>query len=145
MVDEAETVTKYERADVLRILRITNRQIQGWEKAGILPVSDSYSFFDLLQIKKLRDLRAKHVRSAVILKSLQEMRLAAGMQNPLLESSPLRARLDPSGHHCLPIGIRASQGFQRSHGFRHENVRIGVLEVASDFQLSRCHESPHEV
>jgi tetratricopeptide (TPR) repeat protein len=87
MVDEAETVTKYERADVLRILRITNRQIQGWEKAGILPISDSYSFFDLLQIKKLRDLRAKHVRSAVILKSLEEMRLAAGMQNPLLESS----------------------------------------------------------
>src|SRR5436309_11482288 len=87
MVDEAETVTKYERADVLRILRITNRQIQGWEKAGILPVSDSYSFFDLLQIKKLRDLRAKHVRSAVIVKSLQEMRLASGMENPFLESS----------------------------------------------------------
>jgi len=80
-------VTKYERADVLRILRITSRQIQGWEKAGLVPTSDSYSFFDLLQIKKLRDLRAKHVRSAVILKSLEEMRLVAGMQNPLLEAS----------------------------------------------------------
>ena len=80
-------MTKYERADVLRILRITNRQIQGWEKAGLVPISESYSFFDLLQIKQLRDLRAKHVRSAVILKSLEEMRLVAGMQNPLLEAS----------------------------------------------------------
>ena len=61
--------------------------MQGWERAGLVSASESYSFFDLLQIKKLRDLRAKHVRSAVILKSLQEMRLAAGMKNPLLEAS----------------------------------------------------------
>ncbi|HUQ50353.1 MAG TPA: tetratricopeptide repeat protein [Terriglobales bacterium] len=80
-------VTLYARTDVLRILRIQNRQIQSWEKAGLLSVADSYSFFDLLQIKKLRDLCAKRVRSAVIRKSLEEMRLAAGMTNPLLESS----------------------------------------------------------
>lgn len=80
-------MTYYDRADVLRILRITNRQIQGWEKAGLIPASESYSFFDLLQIKKLRDLRAKHVRSEVIRKSLAEMRLASGMANPLIEAS----------------------------------------------------------
>jgi len=52
-----------------------------------LAVSDAYSFFDLLQIKQLRDLTAKRVRSATILKSLQQMRAASGMANPLLESS----------------------------------------------------------
>src|SRR5262249_6434764 len=80
------TVERYDRTDVLRILRITARQLAGWEKAGLLPVADSYSFFDLLQIKKLRDLRAKRVRSAVIRESLQAMRQAAGMENPLMEA-----------------------------------------------------------
>lgn len=80
-------MSQYGRADVQRILRVTNRQMQTWEKAGLLAASESYSFFDLLQIKQLRDLTAKRVRSAVILKSLQQMRLASGMDNPLLESS----------------------------------------------------------
>jgi len=79
-------VERYDRTDVLRILRITARQLAGWEKAGLLPAVDSYSFFDLLQIKKLRDLRAKRVRSAVIRESLQAMRQAAGMENPLMEA-----------------------------------------------------------
>jgi tetratricopeptide (TPR) repeat protein len=79
-------VERYDRSDVLRILRITARQLAGWEKAGLLPAADSYSFFDLLQIKKLRDLRAKRVRSAVIRESLQAMRQAAGMENPLMEA-----------------------------------------------------------
>jgi tetratricopeptide (TPR) repeat protein len=85
-------VERYDRSDVLRILRITARQLAGWEKAGLLPAVDSYSFFDLLQIKKLRDLRAKRVRSAVIRESLQAMRQVAGMENPLLEASSFASR-----------------------------------------------------
>ena len=78
---------RYYREDVLRILRITARQLAGWEKTGLLPVRDSYCFFDLLQIKKLRDLRAKRVRSAVIRDSLRAMQQqVAGMENPLLEA-----------------------------------------------------------
>ncbi|HEY6305149.1 MAG TPA: tetratricopeptide repeat protein [Candidatus Angelobacter sp.] len=78
---------RYHRDDVLRILRITARQLTGWEKTGLFPVRDLYSFFDLLQIKKLRDLRAKRVRSAVIRDSLRAMQQqVAGMENPLLEA-----------------------------------------------------------
>ena len=83
---------RYDRSDVLRILRITARQLAGWEKAGLLPSADAYSFFDLLQIKKLRDLRAKRVRSAVIRESLQAMRQVAGMENPLLEAGAFASR-----------------------------------------------------
>jgi tetratricopeptide (TPR) repeat protein len=58
-----------------------------WQKAGLVAVSDNYSFFDLLQMKKVRDLRAKRVRPAVIRESLQAMlRQVAGMENPLLEA-----------------------------------------------------------
>jgi tetratricopeptide (TPR) repeat protein len=78
---------RYNREDVLRILRITARQLAGWERAGLFPVRDCYSFFDLLQIKKLRDLRAKRVRSVVIRDSLRAMQQqVAGMENPLLEA-----------------------------------------------------------
>lgn len=78
---------RYYREDVLRILRITPRQLAGWEKAGLFPLRDSYSFFDLLQLSKLRDLRAKRVRPAVIRDSLRAMlQQVAGMENPLLEA-----------------------------------------------------------
>ncbi len=79
---------RYQRADLLRILRISPRQLAGWEKAGLIPTADTYSFFDLLQVKKVRDLCAQKVRPAVIRESLQAMqRQAAGMENPLLEAS----------------------------------------------------------
>jgi len=81
-------VYRYSRADLLRILRLTARQLAGWEKAGLVAAAESYSFFDLLQIKKVRDLCARKVRPAVIRQSLDAMqKQAAGMENPLLEAS----------------------------------------------------------
>jgi tetratricopeptide (TPR) repeat protein len=86
-------VERYQRSDVLRILRITARQLTGWEKSGLFPVSDSYSFFDLLQLRKLNELRSKRVRSAVIRESLRAMQQqVAGMENPLLEASAFASK-----------------------------------------------------
>ena len=80
-------MTQFEHSDLLRILRITARQLSGWQRAGLITVGDSFSFFDLLQIKKVRDLRAKRVKSATILASLQAMQArVAGMENPFLEA-----------------------------------------------------------
>jgi len=80
-------VTLFKRTDVLRILRISPRQLSGWQRAGLVAVGESFSFFDLLQLKKVRDLRAKRVRSAVIRQSLQAMqRQVSGMENPLIEA-----------------------------------------------------------
>ncbi len=77
----------FERSDLLRILRITARQLSGWQRAGLIAATDSFSFFDLLQVKKVRDLRAKRVKSAAILASLQAMQArVAGMENPFLEA-----------------------------------------------------------
>ena len=78
---------RYLRTDVLRILRITAQQLTGWEKAGLIAPAELYSFVELLQLKKVRDLRAKRVRPAVIRASLQAMlKQVAGMENPLLEA-----------------------------------------------------------
>ena len=79
---------RYLREDLLRILRITPRQLAAWERAGLVATSENYSFFDLLQIKKVRDLCAKKVKPAVIRQSLEAMqRQVAGMENPLLEAA----------------------------------------------------------
>jgi len=80
-------VDRYARADVLRILRITARQLAAWEKAGLIAASESYSFVELLQLRKLGELSARRVRPGKIRESLQAMqRAVAGMENPLLES-----------------------------------------------------------
>ncbi len=86
-------MTRYARADVLRILRISARQLAGWEKAGLIAPTADYSFFELLQLKKLRDLSSKRVRPAVIRESLQAMQKAViGMENPLLEAGTFSTR-----------------------------------------------------
>ena len=76
----------YSRADVLRILHLTTRQLVNWERAGLIVACSSYSFADLLKIKKVRDLCAMRVRPAVIRESLEAMQQAAGMGNPLVEA-----------------------------------------------------------
>jgi tetratricopeptide (TPR) repeat protein len=87
-------VYRYSRADLLRILRLTARQLASWEKAGLVAAAEAYSFFDLLQIKKVRDLCARKVKPAMIRQSLEAMqKQVAGMENPLLEAGALT-----SGH-----------------------------------------------
>jgi tetratricopeptide (TPR) repeat protein len=78
----------YTRADLLRILRVTPRQLSSWERAGLVASAELYSFADLLQIKKIRELCDKRVRPATIRQSLDAMqRQVSGMSNPLLEAT----------------------------------------------------------
>lgn len=57
-----------------------------------MPAAENYSFSDLVQIKKVRDLCARKVRPAVIRESLAAMqKQAAGMENPLLEAGAVMA------------------------------------------------------
>ena len=81
-------MNRYSRERVLRLLHITASQLAGWQRAGLVPVADTFTWYDLLQLIKVRDLRAKRVRPAVIRESLQAMqKQVAGMENPLLEAS----------------------------------------------------------
>jgi tetratricopeptide (TPR) repeat protein len=131
-------VERYDRSDVLRILRITARQLAGWEKAGLLPAAESYSFFDLLQLKKLRDLRAKRVRSAVIRESLQAMRQVAGMENPLMEAgtfaSQSRVVFRHQGAAVEPLAGQFVMDFaERKVVESHKIHAMRAAETAADF------------
>jgi tetratricopeptide (TPR) repeat protein len=79
--------TVYSRADLLRILHLTPRQLANWERAGLIAACPAYCFSDLLKIKKVRDLCAMKVRPAVIRESLEAMqKQASGMGNPLIDA-----------------------------------------------------------
>jgi tetratricopeptide (TPR) repeat protein len=79
-------VNRYSRQDVLRILRISSRQLSGWERAGLIAAAADYNFQDLVQLRKLRDLRASRISASSIRASLTAMKAVSGMANPLLEA-----------------------------------------------------------
>jgi tetratricopeptide (TPR) repeat protein len=83
-------VTSYSRQDVLRIIQISSHQLQGWERAGLIPSQQSYSFQDLGQLRTLRVLREEDISAASIRDSIMAMKAVAGMANPLLEASVVR-------------------------------------------------------
>jgi tetratricopeptide (TPR) repeat protein len=83
-------VTSYSRQDVLRILQISSRQLQGWERAELIPQQQTYSFQDLGQLRTLRILREEDVPAASIRHSIMAMKAVAGMANPLQEASLVR-------------------------------------------------------
>jgi len=83
-------VTSYSRHDVLRILQIGTRQLQGWERAGLIPQQQTYTFQDLGQLRTLRLLREEAVPAASIRDSILAMKAVAGMANPLLEACVVR-------------------------------------------------------
>ncbi|MGB6690230.1 MAG: MerR family transcriptional regulator, partial [Terracidiphilus sp.] len=83
-------MTSYSRQDVLRILDISPRQLQGWERAGLIPPQPSYSFQHLGQLRVLRALREEDVPAASIRHSIVAMKAVAGMANPMLEACLVR-------------------------------------------------------
>jgi tetratricopeptide (TPR) repeat protein len=132
-------VQRYCREDVLRILRITGRQLGQWQKAGLVGAGEVFSFFDLLQLKKVRDLRAKKVRSAVIRQSLEAMqKQVAGMENPLIEagtySAGSRVVFRHEGRTVEPIAGQFVLDFEPAEHVVSANVRaMPQAHTAAEF------------
>ena len=83
-------MTRYSRQDVLRILQISPRQLQGWERAGLIPSLEQFGFPELTQLRTLRELQTLRMRPASIRNSVQAMKAVSGMSNPLMESAVVR-------------------------------------------------------
>ena len=83
-------MTTYSRQDVLRILQITTRQLQGWERAGLITQRETYTFQDLGELRTLRSLREEDVPAASIRQSIAAMQAVAGLTNPLQQASVVR-------------------------------------------------------
>jgi tetratricopeptide (TPR) repeat protein len=131
-------MNRFGRSDILRILHITPKQLSGWQRAGLAPISDEFSFFDLIQLKKVRDLRAKRVSSAVIRESLVAMRKqVVGMENPLLEASAFtvgnRLVFRHDGRSVEPLGGQFVMEFERLGAVVSAKVRpIARIDSTAD-------------
>lgn len=84
------TVTSFTRGDLARILRVPERQIAGWQKAGLMQAAEGYSFADLAHARRLQELAATRMSSRSIRNSVAAMQKVAGMRNPLRETSAVR-------------------------------------------------------
>jgi len=114
-------VTSYSRRDVLRILQISSHQLQGWERAELIPQQQDYSFQDLGQLRTLRALREEDVPAASIRHSILAMKAVAGMANPLLEACVVRT------------GTRIA--------FRHRGAMVDPIRRQLLFDFDRAGES----
>jgi tetratricopeptide (TPR) repeat protein len=83
-------VTRYSRLEVLRILHLRLNQLTAWEQAGLVPYREDYTFQDLAQLRTVCALRAKRITARAIRASVDAMRKAVGMANPLAETSAVR-------------------------------------------------------
>jgi tetratricopeptide (TPR) repeat protein len=81
-------------------LQISSRQLQGWERAGIVPQQQSYTFQDLGQLRTVRGLREDDVSAASIRHSIVAMKAVAGMANPLQEATLVRTGTRLAFRHC---------------------------------------------
>jgi DNA-binding transcriptional MerR regulator len=113
-------VDRYGREDVLRILRVPSRQLAAWQKAGLVSPSEDFSFEQLVQLRKLRDLTATRVSVKSITRSVAAMQVVAGMANPLLES----------------VAVRSGSGVS----FRQWGALVNPVtrQMAFDFELAPC-------
>jgi len=119
-------VTSYSRQDVLRILQISAHQLQGWERAELIPQQQSYTFQDLGQLRTLRALREEDVSAACIRDSILAMKAVAGMANPLLEARLVRTgtRIAFRHHGAMvdPIRRQLLFDFERVGGLEHPSA-----------------------
>lgn len=88
-------VKEYRRQDVLRILRLPVRQLEIWERAGLIAPAEVYAFDALSQLRKLRELALTRISVKNIRRSMEAMGRVAGQAHPLSQAlvAPHRARV----------------------------------------------------
>ena len=132
-------MTSYNRQDVLRILQISSHQLQGWERAGLIPQQQAYTFQDLGQLRTLRILREDDVPAACIRDSILAMKAVAGMANPLLEACVVRTgtRLAFRHHGAMVDPIRRQLLFD----FERLDKLDQVDRASTRSEASRLHSA----
>ncbi len=121
-------MTSYSRQDVLRIMQISCHQLQGWERAELIPQRETYTFQDLGQLRTVRALREEAVPAASIRHSIMAMKAVAGMANPLLEASLVRTgtRLAFRHHGAVVDPIRRQLLFDFERAANAEQAAAGT-------------------
>ena len=77
---------EYTRADIRKRFKITERQLRSWERQGLIPSADAYSFADLIAIKSIVKMREKHIPAPRIGRAVESLRRKLDwVEKPLTE------------------------------------------------------------
>ncbi len=99
------------------MLRLPARQLEIWERAGLIAPAEVYAFDQVSQLRKLRELASTRISAKSIRRSVEAMQRVAGMPNPL------------AGAVLSPHGPRLT--------FRQDGALVDPLtsQLAFDFDL----------
>ncbi len=80
------TKQAYSREEVLRLLDVSARQLQSWERQGFISTGASFNFSDILALRTLIGLRENKIPAAKIRAALHALRARLkDVRNPLTE------------------------------------------------------------
>ncbi len=102
------TKQAYSRAEVRRLLDVSERQLRSWEKQEFLAPTDFFDFTDLLALRTLVGLRANKIPTAQIKTALAALReRLVHIRNPLTElkiySQGKKIRVQLDGQKMEPV------------------------------------------
>jgi tetratricopeptide (TPR) repeat protein len=85
-VPAVATEQAYSRAEVRRLLGVSEQQLRSWQKQHFIPAAPPFSFSDLLAMRTLSALRKNHIPPAQIRKAINAVRSRLReVVNPLTE------------------------------------------------------------
>jgi len=68
------------------MLHLSEKQLQTWERKGLVPAAEDYSFRDLIALRAIGELRARHIPLSKIGRALESLkRRLAEVRDPLAE------------------------------------------------------------
>ncbi len=77
---------QYERAEVRRLIHVSERQLQTWERMGLVPAASTYSFRDLIALRAIAELRAHRIPLRTIGSALASLKQRLSeVHDPLAE------------------------------------------------------------
>jgi tetratricopeptide (TPR) repeat protein len=77
---------QYQRADVRRMLHVSERQLRSWERLDLVAAADTYSFRDLIALRAIGELRARRIPLRKIGRALQSLKQKLSeVRDPLAE------------------------------------------------------------
>jgi DNA-binding transcriptional MerR regulator len=86
---------EYSREDVRRMLGVSEQQLRGWERQGLIRDPAVFSFKDLIALRTLLKLRENRISTQMIGRAVASLkRKIAGVEHPLSE-----LRIVPEGRH----------------------------------------------
>jgi len=145
-VPAAATKQAYSREEVLRLLGVSSRQLQSWEKQNFVRHAASFNFSDLLALRTLVELRQSKIAPAQIKRALDALRARmSDVSNPLTElkiySQGRKIQVQFAGQKMEPISGQLLLDFDAEE---ISKLLAFPGQAAKDASVSEKHRSRRE-